>query len=148
VDLGRFFSFLNLYTVGRTPWTGDQPVARPLPAHITTQTQNKRTQRPSHISGGYSLTSHGGGPDSSPGLVMWDLWWTEWLFGTFSSSTSVSTANLHSTSSTVTIICHLGLYQVDCLTPLRIKNAHRHPCLEWDPNPRSQCSRERRRFMP
>jgi hypothetical protein len=22
--------FLNLYTVGRTPWTGDQPVARPL----------------------------------------------------------------------------------------------------------------------
>jgi hypothetical protein len=26
LDLGRFFSFLNLYTVGRTPWTGDQPV--------------------------------------------------------------------------------------------------------------------------
>jgi hypothetical protein len=34
------FQFLNPYTVGRTPWTGDQPVARPLP----TQTQNKRTQ--------------------------------------------------------------------------------------------------------
>jgi hypothetical protein len=33
VDLGHFFSFLILYTVGRTPWTGDQPVARPLPAH-------------------------------------------------------------------------------------------------------------------
>jgi hypothetical protein len=43
-DLGRFFSFLIFYTVGRTPWTGDQPVARPLPAHRTTQTQNKRTQ--------------------------------------------------------------------------------------------------------
>jgi hypothetical protein len=30
--------FLNPKTVGRTPWTGDQPVARTLP----TQTQNKR----------------------------------------------------------------------------------------------------------
>jgi hypothetical protein len=39
LGLGRFFSFLILYTVGRTPWTGDQPVARPLPAHRTTQTQ-------------------------------------------------------------------------------------------------------------
>jgi hypothetical protein len=38
------FQFLNLYTVGRTPWTGDQPVARPLPTRRTTQTQNKRTQ--------------------------------------------------------------------------------------------------------
>jgi hypothetical protein len=27
------FQFLNQYTVGRTPWTGDQLVARPLPAH-------------------------------------------------------------------------------------------------------------------
>jgi hypothetical protein len=27
-------------------------------------------------------------------------------------------------------------------------NAHRHPCLEWDLNPRSQCSSERRQFMP
>jgi hypothetical protein len=42
--LGRFFGFLILYTVGRTPWTGDEPVARPLPTHRTTQTQNKRTQ--------------------------------------------------------------------------------------------------------
>jgi hypothetical protein len=38
-----FFQFLNLYTVVRTPWPGDQPVARPLPTHRTTQTQNKRT---------------------------------------------------------------------------------------------------------
>jgi hypothetical protein len=44
VDLGLFFSFLILYTVGRTPWTGDQPVARPLPTHRPTQIQNKRTQ--------------------------------------------------------------------------------------------------------
>jgi hypothetical protein len=42
--LGRLFSFLILYTVGRTPWTGGQPVVRPLPTHTTTQTQNKPTQ--------------------------------------------------------------------------------------------------------
>jgi hypothetical protein len=36
------FSFLMLYTVGRTPLTGDQPVARPLPIHRSVQTQNKR----------------------------------------------------------------------------------------------------------
>jgi hypothetical protein len=44
VDLGPLFSFL-IYTysmglLGR----GDQPVARPLPTHRTTQTQNKHTQ--------------------------------------------------------------------------------------------------------
>jgi hypothetical protein len=44
VGLGRFFSFLILYAVDRTPWTGDQPVARPLPAHRTTQIENNRTQ--------------------------------------------------------------------------------------------------------
>jgi hypothetical protein len=37
------FQFLNMYTVGRTPWTGDQPVVRPLPAYKTAQTQNKHT---------------------------------------------------------------------------------------------------------
>jgi hypothetical protein len=41
--LAAFFTSLILYTVGRTPWTGDQPVSRPLPIHRTTQTQNKRT---------------------------------------------------------------------------------------------------------
>jgi hypothetical protein len=29
------FQFLNLHTVGMTPWTGDQPVSRPLPAYRT-----------------------------------------------------------------------------------------------------------------
>jgi hypothetical protein len=38
------FQFLTLYTVGRTPWTGDQPVARALPTRKTTRTQNKRIQ--------------------------------------------------------------------------------------------------------
>jgi hypothetical protein len=61
------FQFVNLYTVGRTPWMGNQPVA--------------------------SLCLH---------------------------------AEQHK---------H------------RI-NAHRHPCLEWDSNPRSQCSSGRSRCMP
>jgi hypothetical protein len=42
--LAAFCSFLIFYTVGRTPWTEDKPVARPLPTHRTTETQNKRTQ--------------------------------------------------------------------------------------------------------
>jgi hypothetical protein len=32
------FQFLDLYTVGRTPRTGDQPVARSLPIHRSAQT--------------------------------------------------------------------------------------------------------------
>jgi hypothetical protein len=44
LDFGRCFSFLMIHTEGRTPWTGDQSIARPLPTHRTTQTQNKRTQ--------------------------------------------------------------------------------------------------------
>jgi hypothetical protein len=39
------FRNLFFYTDGRTPWTGDQPVARPLPTRRTTQTQNKRTHK-------------------------------------------------------------------------------------------------------
>jgi hypothetical protein len=39
--------FRNLfYTDGKTPWTSDQPVLRPLPTHRTIQTQNKRTHTP------------------------------------------------------------------------------------------------------
>jgi hypothetical protein len=44
LDLGHIFSFLILYTVSRTPWTGDQSVAKPLLTHRKTQTHNKRTQ--------------------------------------------------------------------------------------------------------
>jgi hypothetical protein len=44
LDLGRFFSFLIFYAVGRTTWTGDEPVTRPLSAHWTAHTHNKRTQ--------------------------------------------------------------------------------------------------------
>jgi hypothetical protein len=42
LNLGRIFSSLILYTVGRSLLTGDQPVARPLPTHRTSL--NKRTQ--------------------------------------------------------------------------------------------------------
>jgi hypothetical protein len=40
------FQFLNLYTAARTPWTGDQPIAKPLTAHRAAQTQNNYTQTP------------------------------------------------------------------------------------------------------
>jgi hypothetical protein len=43
---GLISSFvICFYTHGRTPWTSDQSVARSLPTHRTTQTQNKRTHR-------------------------------------------------------------------------------------------------------
>jgi hypothetical protein len=44
--LWPIFQFLNPYTVCRTPWTREQPVARPVPTRSTTQTQNKRTETP------------------------------------------------------------------------------------------------------
>jgi hypothetical protein len=44
LDFCRLFRFLILYTVGRTPRTGDQTPARHLATHKTIQTQNKRTQ--------------------------------------------------------------------------------------------------------
>jgi hypothetical protein len=47
VGLWPPLQFRNLfYTDGRTPWTKDQPVARPLSTHRTTQTQNKRIHTP------------------------------------------------------------------------------------------------------
>jgi hypothetical protein len=42
--LGRFFSFLILYTVGRASLMGDQPVSKLLSTHRTTQRQNKCSQ--------------------------------------------------------------------------------------------------------
>jgi hypothetical protein len=46
------------------------------------------------------------------GLVMWDLWWTQWRWGRFSPSTFVYPANLHFTNfSTITLDYHPGLVQ-------------------------------------
>jgi hypothetical protein len=42
------FQFLNLYTVGRTPWKGGQSVATPLPTMRKTQTEKMHTD--SHAS--------------------------------------------------------------------------------------------------
>jgi hypothetical protein len=46
LDLGRLFSFLILYTIGRTLWTGDQLFARPLLTHRTTQTKINAHRHP------------------------------------------------------------------------------------------------------
>jgi hypothetical protein len=40
------YQFLDHFTDNRTPWMGDQLIARPLPKHRTTQTQNKRIHTP------------------------------------------------------------------------------------------------------
>jgi hypothetical protein len=45
------FHFLNLYTVCRTPWMGDQPVVTPIPTPRTTHTENKHTQTPMPLVG-------------------------------------------------------------------------------------------------
>jgi hypothetical protein len=50
----------HFFTDGGIPWTSDQPVARPLPKHRATQTQNKRIHTPnihalSGINGGYKF---------------------------------------------------------------------------------------------
>jgi hypothetical protein len=46
VGLRPLFQFLIFYVVGRIPWAGDQPVARPLPAHRTSQTERTQTCMP------------------------------------------------------------------------------------------------------
>jgi hypothetical protein len=37
-DEKNLLLYASLYKIGRTPWTGDQPYARPSPIHRTTQT--------------------------------------------------------------------------------------------------------------
>jgi hypothetical protein len=44
LGLDLSLSLLIAFTVCMKAWTGDQPVARPLPAHRTTQTQNKHAK--------------------------------------------------------------------------------------------------------
>jgi hypothetical protein len=45
-SIGLIFQFHDHFTDCRTPWTGDQLVARPLPKHRITQTQNKCIHTP------------------------------------------------------------------------------------------------------
>jgi hypothetical protein len=51
-DPSQLFQFLNPYTVGRTPWIEDQPVARPLCTPRTTQTEWTYTNTDIHASSG------------------------------------------------------------------------------------------------
>jgi hypothetical protein len=51
VGPGLFSQFHDHFTDGRTPWTGDQLVSRPLPKHRTTQTQNKHIPNIHALSG-------------------------------------------------------------------------------------------------
>jgi hypothetical protein len=53
------FQFPDPVTDGRTPWTSDQLVARPLPKHRTSQTQNKRAHTPNiHALSGIRTHDH------------------------------------------------------------------------------------------
>jgi hypothetical protein len=45
-SIGLISQFFYHFTDGRTPWTGHQLVARPLPKHRITQTQNKHIHIP------------------------------------------------------------------------------------------------------
>jgi hypothetical protein len=45
-SIGMISQIHYYFTDGRTPWTGDQLVTRPLPKHRTTQTQNKHIHTP------------------------------------------------------------------------------------------------------
>jgi hypothetical protein len=58
------FFFRFDFTGGRTPWTSDQLVARPLPKHRTTQTQDKHIYIP-NIHALYGIPTHDPGEDSS-----------------------------------------------------------------------------------
>jgi hypothetical protein len=44
--MADFLVSLVIFIDGRTPWTGDQFVARPRAKHRTTQTQNKHILKP------------------------------------------------------------------------------------------------------
>jgi hypothetical protein len=46
LTLASDFQFHDHFTDGRTPWTSDQFIARPLPKHRTTQKQNKHIHVP------------------------------------------------------------------------------------------------------
>jgi hypothetical protein len=53
------FQSPDLYTIGRTPWTNDQLVAKPLPKYMTAQTQNKHLYTPNiHVLNGIRTHDH------------------------------------------------------------------------------------------
>jgi hypothetical protein len=48
-NIGLISQFLDHFTDCRTPWTGDQLIARPLPKHRTTQTQKNAHTHTKHL---------------------------------------------------------------------------------------------------
>jgi hypothetical protein len=65
--VSRLFSFiLIIFTDDRIPWTSDQLVARPLPKHRTTQTQNKHIHIP-NIHALFGIRTHAPGFRESEG---------------------------------------------------------------------------------
>jgi hypothetical protein len=58
-----------------------------------------KLRRGRDLAGAVSLASHRDAPCSIPGKLMLDLWWTKWLWGRISMSTSVSPAYSRSTKS-------------------------------------------------
>jgi hypothetical protein len=52
-----------------------------------------------------------GDPGSSPGQIMWNLWWTKWHWDRFSPSTTVSFPNHSISCSSLIIIHQSGLVQ-------------------------------------
>jgi hypothetical protein len=52
LGLGRFFRFLTLYTVGRSLWTGDQPVGKPLPRYTGQHKHSMNAHTDIHILSG------------------------------------------------------------------------------------------------
>jgi hypothetical protein len=157
----QLFQFLNLYTVGRTPWTGDQPVARPPPTHRTTQTLNKRTQA-SMPRVRYELTisvfERAKTVHASDGAAT-----VTGLYRYFYISLSFLLLPLWSIGHQWNALFHFSFLILrrsvgrthwtgdqPIARPLSIQthNKHKHPCLGGgDSNPRSQRSSERRRFM-
>jgi hypothetical protein len=160
---GRFFNFLMVYIVGRTPWTGDQPVARPVCTHRTTQTQNKRTQTPmpwvrfepmipaferaktfhalDRAANVIGLKRHffpwHYSPNLGLGLPPWN---SPFHFGFLDLRQSVELLGRVISSSQ-------GLY-LYTKTEKRIHTNNKHPCREWDSNSRSLRWSEWRQFMP
>jgi hypothetical protein len=59
-SIGLISQFLGHFTDGRSPWRRDELVARPLPKHRTTHTQNKRIHTP-NINALSALRTHGPG---------------------------------------------------------------------------------------
>jgi hypothetical protein len=58
-----------------------------------------------HSSGSQSPSSHHGGLGSIPGQIMCYMQWTEWLWGRFSPSASVSPVGSHPTNCSIFIDC-------------------------------------------